>query len=280
MLDRMMLRSRQMPQDPPPRRRGATATTSRPDYFGLLKSLLSGLPWFQVGLGVSVLALAALVPWGTGQVLSAMDRQIASVQIRGTLVGEDPGALNSRVSQWVGRSFFATDLADVKNTMEQRPWVETAAVKRVWPDRLEIEIREKKPLAYWNDDQLISRSGKLFSPDNLEVAGALPRLMGPDERLAEVVGLARSMADALAARGSAFAGLKLEQRGAWTLVLGNGIEVALGRDQIEERFERFLTVYEGQLAARADEVTRIDARYTNGVAVKWKQSATTPGNNT
>ena len=63
---------------------------------------------------------------------------------------------------------------------------------------------------------------------------------------------------------------ELTVRGAWTLTLANGIEVALGRDQVEERFERFLTVYEGRLAVRADEVRRVDARYTNGVAVQWK----------
>ncbi|WP_404368492.1 cell division protein FtsQ/DivIB [Marinobacter sp.] len=280
MFDRMLLRSRQIPSDPPPRRRGATSTAPKPDYFGFLKSMLRGVPWFQAGLGLAVLALAAMVPWGTGKALSALDRQIASVQIQGPLIGEDREALYRRASRWVGRSFFATDLADIKNELEQRPWIETAAVRRVWPDGLEIEVREKKPLAYWNDDQLISRSGRLFSPSNRDIVGSLPRLSGPDERLGEVVAVARSMAEALTRHGSGFAGLSLEPRGAWTLVLGNGIQVALGRDQIEERFERFLVVYEGQLAARADEVTRIDARYTNGVAVKWKLSAATSGNNT
>ncbi|MDX1552747.1 MAG: cell division protein FtsQ, partial [Marinobacter sp.] len=44
----------------------------------------------------------------------------------------------------------------------------------------------------------------------------------------------------------------------------------LGRDQVEERFERFITVYQERLASRSDEVSRVDARYSNGVAVQWK----------
>lgn len=232
--------------------------------------MLAAVPWLQVGLGGVIILLAAMVPWGTGQVLAAMDRKIMAIDVAGQLVGETRTALEREAGDWLGKSFFATDLADVKADLEQRPWVESAAVKRVWPDRLLIEIREKKPLAYWNNDKLVSRSGELFAPGNREVAGKLPLLSGPDERVSEVIRMARSLADTLTERRIGFAGLTLEERGAWTLTLANGIEVALGRDQVEERFERFLTVYEGRLAVRADEVRRVDARYTNGVAVQWK----------
>jgi len=39
-----------------------------------------------------------------------------------------------------------------------------------------------------------------------------------------------------------------------------------------------MTVYQARLASRADEVSRVDARYTNGVAVQWKAvtAASTP----
>ena len=78
------------------------------------------------------------------------------------------------------------------------------------------------------------------------------------------------MSEQLLGYGLGFAGLTLEQRGAWTLTLANGIEVVLGRDQVEQRFERFITVYENRLASRVSEVSRVDARYSNGVAVQWK----------
>ncbi|WP_152206030.1 cell division protein FtsQ/DivIB [Marinobacter changyiensis] len=279
MLDRMQLRSRPVPSEPP-RRRGATSAGPENDPRAVFKLVFGAVPWLQAGLGAIVLVVAGLVPWGTGEALSALDRQIGSIQIKGSLVGESREALEQRAGQWVGRSFFATDLADVKAEIERRPWVETAAVKRVWPDGLVIEVREKKPLAYWNNDQLISRSGLLFSPSNRDVAGALPKLSGPDERVEEVISTARMMAGVLTERGLGFAGLALEERGAWTLTMANGIEVVLGRDQVEQRFERFMTVYEGQLAARADEVKRIDARYTNGVAVQWKQLDKASGKNT
>ena len=279
MFDQILIKSRPMPSDPP-RRRGATSMETTPGRLRLLGAILAAVPWSQAVIGAGVLLLAALVPWGTGQVLNAMDRQVMAIDITGDLVGESRVALERSAGQWVGRSFFATDLSDVKDKLEQRPWVESAAVRRVWPDRLAIEIREKKPLAYWSDGRLVSRSGEVFAPPNPEVAGKLPLLSGPDERVMDVIAMARTMSDTLVEHELGFAGLSLEQRGAWTLTLANGIEVVLGRDQVSERFERFVTVYQERLVSRASEVKRVDARYSNGVAVKWKPDAVASGKNT
>ncbi|HLT13512.1 MAG TPA: cell division protein FtsQ/DivIB [Marinobacter sp.] len=272
MLETLLIRSRAVPPEQP-RRRGATTVEPGRDRFGVLKAILAAVPWLQVGLGATVVLLAALVPWGTDRLLTAMDQQIVAVDVHGQFVGDSQVAIERAAGVWVGKSYFSTDLAEIKAELERRPWVESAAVKRVWPGRLEIDIREKKPLAYWSDGRLVSRSGELFAPANPEVAGKLPRLSGPDERVRDVIAMARSMSDQLFGYGLGFAGLSLEQRGAWTLTLTNGIEVVLGRDQVEQRFERFITVYENRLASRVDEVSRVDARYTNGVAVQWKADA-------
>lgn len=272
MLETLLIRSRAVPPEQP-RRRGATTVEPGQDRFGVLKAILAAVPWLQVGLGATVVLLAALVPWGTDRLLTAMDQQILAVDVHGQFVGDSRVGIERAAGAWIGKSYFSTDLADIKALLEQRPWVESAAVKRVWPGRLVIDIREKKPLAYWSDGRLVSRSGELFSPPNPEVAGRLPKLSGPDERVREVITMARKMSEQLYGYGLGFAGLALEARGAWTLTLANGIEVVLGRDKVEQRFERFITVYENRLASRVDEVSRVDARYTNGIAVQWKADA-------
>ncbi|WP_372964919.1 cell division protein FtsQ/DivIB [Marinobacter sp.] len=272
MLETLLIRSRAVPPEQP-RRRGATSVEPGQDRFGVLKAVLSAVPWLQVGLGATIVLLAALVPWGTDRLLAAMDQQIVAVDVHGKFVGDSQIGIERAAGAWIGKSYFSTDLAEIKAALESRPWVESAAVRRVWPGRLVIDIREKKPLAYWSDGRLVSRSGELFSPPNPEVAGRLPRLSGPDERVREVIAMARNMSEQLFGYGLGFAGLSLEQRGAWTLTLTNGIEVVLGRDKVEQRFERFITVYENRLASRVDEVSRVDARYTNGVAVQWKADA-------
>jgi cell division protein FtsQ len=269
MLTTLLVRTRAVPPDPP-RRRGATTLGPEPDRFGLVKAVLAAVPWLKVGIGATVVLLAAMLPWAMDRALTAMDQQIVAVDVHGDFIGESRVAIERAAGEWVGKSYFATDLEAIKSELEKRPWVASAAVKRVWPGRLEIDIREKKPLAYWTDGRLVSRSGELFTPPNPEVAGRLPRLAGPDERVREVIAMARTMSERLVGHGLGFAGLSLETRGAWTLTLNSGVEVVLGRDQVSRRFERFITVYENRLASRLNEVSRVDARYSNGVAVQWK----------
>lgn len=269
MLTTLLVRTRAVPPDPP-RRRGATTLGPEPDRFGLVKAVLAAVPWLKVGIGATVVLLAAMLPWAMDRALTAMDQQIVAVDVHGDFLGESRIAIERAAGAWVGKSYFASDLEAIKAELEQRPWVASAAVKRVWPGRLEIDIREKKPLAYWTNGRLVSRSGELFTPPNPEVAGRLPRLAGPDERVREVIAMARTMSERLVGHGLGFAGLSLETRGAWTLTLNSGVEVVLGRDQVSRRFERFITVYENRLASRLNEVSRVDARYSNGVAVQWK----------
>jgi cell division protein FtsQ len=66
-------------------------------------------------------------------------------------------------------------------------------------------------------------------------------------------------------------GLDLEARGAWTLELDNDIKVVVGRENINERLQRFLELYRLRLADKSAEIEQIDIRYTHGVAVKWRE---------
>ncbi len=143
MLETLLIRSRATPSEPP-RRRGATSLGPERDRFGVLKGVLAAVPWLQVGMGAVIVLLAALVPWGTGKVLGAMDQQILAVDVKGDFVGDSRVAIERAAGDWIGKSYFATDLSEIKESLERRPWVESAALRRVWPDRLVIDIREKK----------------------------------------------------------------------------------------------------------------------------------------
>ena len=81
MLETLLIRSRATPSEPP-RRRGATSLGPERDRFGVLKGVLAAVPWLQVGMGAVIVLLAALVPWGTGKVLGAMDQQILAVDVK------------------------------------------------------------------------------------------------------------------------------------------------------------------------------------------------------
>ena len=49
----------------------------------------------------------------------------------------------------------------------------------------------------------------------------------------------------------------------------------LGRRQVDERFERFITVALRMVCQRADDIAYVDMRYTNGFAIGWRSAART-----
>ena len=75
--------------------------------------------------------------------------------------------------------------------------------------------------------------------------------------------------DRLAGLGLTLTALDRDARGAWTLHLGQGLDLELGATRVEERLERFMRTWP-QLAA-AGRPAVVDLRYANGLAVRWAQ---------
>jgi cell division protein FtsQ len=73
--------------------------------------------------------------------------------------------------------------------------------------------------------------------------------------------------------GMRLAALQLDERGAVSFTLDNGVRVRLGRQQIDERFERFMLAATKLVSQRAADIAYVDMRYGNGFAVGWKGGA-------
>jgi cell division protein FtsQ len=48
----------------------------------------------------------------------------------------------------VGRNLFQISLDERRRALEQIPWIESVAVMRLLPDRLQVSLRERKPVAF------------------------------------------------------------------------------------------------------------------------------------
>ncbi|MGA7982969.1 MAG: cell division protein FtsQ/DivIB [Chromatiaceae bacterium] len=159
------------------------------------------------------------------------------------------------------------DLSELKGAVEAMPWVRSASLRRVWPDRLELEVEERRPLARWGDDGLVTAEGVVFRPHDEGLSGGLPHLAGTDEQAPVIVRRFMRWRRQLAAQGIALHSVTLDARGAWTLRCDRGLTVRLGISEVEQRVRRFLHVYPSVVSAGRPE--RMDMRYSNGLAVRW-----------
>jgi len=53
-----------------------------------------------------------------------------------------------KMSEAVGRNAFRISLAERKRELEKIPWVGSASVMRLWPNRLRVVVRERTPVAF------------------------------------------------------------------------------------------------------------------------------------
>ena len=51
--------------------------------------------------------------------------------------------------------FFEADMQAIHSAVSTLPWVDTVTVKRIWPDAIDIKVREKKPYARWGKEALL-----------------------------------------------------------------------------------------------------------------------------
>ncbi|MEH6445537.1 MAG: cell division protein FtsQ/DivIB [Oceanospirillaceae bacterium] len=170
-------------------------------------------------------------------------------------------------------SILALDIQEIQQLTVEEPWVNNAAIKRVWPPALEVEIQEQVPVAKWGNKGLLNHQGDIFWPLQRDQLDFLPILNGPSTDTARVMDQYHTLSRFFKGNDSYMQGLSLQDRGAWTLLLNNEIEVELGREKVLARLRRFLQLYKGHLYLKADQIARVDVRYTNGVAVKWRAKA-------
>src|SRR5690606_30013801 len=129
------------------------------------------------------------------------------------------------------------------------------------------------PAARWGDSGLLNTRGELFLTDARNTPEELPQLNGPQGTQTEVAKLYLATYPRLLAVGMHLTSVTLDPRGAWDLALAHGVDVRLGRQDVEGRLERFLQVASPVVAPRLNEIDYIDMRYSNGFAIGWAPAA-------
>ena len=174
-----------------------------------------------------------------------------------------------------GENFFSLPLQGIYQRAMGLSWVESAAVRREWPDRVVLSISERVPVAVWNANVLVSSSGQPFDALHKYAVDTLPQLKGPADRLGEVMDYYHSMSKVLLNTGLRIRVLAVDARLSARLTLDNGMQLVVDRQQYATKLRRFVHLYRNVLAEDSRTVKRVDLRYGDGIAVQWLDSAAT-----
>lgn len=216
------------------------------------------------------LTLVALPVVGLLNGWYAADRwPVRQLELQAEFANVSAEQIRAAAAPAIGIGFFAVDLAGVQKSVAQLPWVEKVEARKRWPDTLVLRVYEQRPYAHWGRSLLINRDGELFQvPGASEIQG-LPRLDGPNERIAEVIAFHSAVLAEAVGSGLQVSGVSLSARGSWTVHLDSGADIIVGNEHAPERLRRFLQMYPRVAASGQGAFEYVDLRYSNGFAMKW-----------
>ena len=178
----------------------------------------------------------------------------------------------------MGGNFFSVDLRKAREAFEAVPWVRRAIVRRVWPDRLIVQLDEHRAAALWQaedrGDRLVNAQGEVFIANVGDVEDeALPTFGGPEGSAAQVLAMFRRLEPVFRRLDMEIDMLTLSTRGSWRALLDSGAAVELGRGsekEVVERSERFVRTLSQVTDRYRKPLEYADLRHTDGYAVRLR----------
>ena len=217
----------------------------------------------------------ALIPFlMLGIYLAQMERvlPIRTIQLSGTFKNLDQQEVESTLQKYLGEGFFSLDIHQLQQNLDKRPWTDSVSIRRIWPDKLRVTIVEKKPVARWDDQHLLSDKAKVFLADAAEFE-FLPLVNGSSYQPAWVLNRFYQLEARFNKIDEQLVALRVDNRGALDAELISGLRIKFGRIDIKRKMDRLVNIYERQILPRREQIRQLDLRYSNGFAVAWKKEA-------
>jgi len=232
--------------------------------------------------GLLLLAAVLALRWVTRLPLFA----IRAIQVEGDVSRNSAASLRANALPNLSGSFLSMSLQDGRAAFESVPWVRSAVVQRVWPNRLKVRLEEHSPAAYWEtkaegadaqsdasvERRLVNSFGEVFQANLGDVEDEnLPVLAGPSGSAAAMLQMWRQLQQMSRGLDQTVERLDLSGRGSWRMSLDKGAVVELGRGEESEVLARY-----GQLVRTLTQITEryqapllsADLRHVDGYALR------------
>jgi cell division protein FtsQ len=165
-------------------------------------------------------------------------------------------------------SIFDADPHVIRAKLLTEPYIAEAQVRRLWPNRIEILIVERRPVALWQTEgriRVVDRDGVPFAAHDPTRFPNLLLVVGPGAAI-QASHLIDTLAKQPSIRPRVKAAVFVGQR-RWNLRLDNGVEVRLPEEGADAALAELASLdREQQILAR--EIDAIDLRFPDKLIVR------------
>ncbi|MSR16179.1 MAG: FtsQ-type POTRA domain-containing protein [Methylococcaceae bacterium] len=214
---------------------------------------------------IVIMALLTSLVYSVKQIIP-----IKHVKVDGEFQNLSKNEIKTALEPLVDVGFFDADIQMIQNTLTQMIWVDSAIVNRIWSDTLSIKIKEKHPIVRWGTEALISNSGEIIQPKDIEPFENLSILYGVEGQELKSLEIMKGVNTALSDHEMSMAEFSINNRWAWKIKLTTGLEILLGRNDQLKKLQRFMKTLDILGHEKINAMAVVDLRYPNGYGVSWK----------
>jgi len=148
-------------------------------------------------------------------------------------------------------------------------WPRTVSVRRIWPDRLDVNVTKVTLIARWREDEYLTSTGSVVKvPEPVWKLPLLDCAMATPLEAMEMFGLLREIA---AGESLVLTELSQNRIGEWQIRFAEQLTVNLGAEKVVERMRRFAWAYRNATRINPVSIAYVDTRYPNGVAIRFNE---------
>ena len=178
--------------------------------------------------------------------------------------------IRAAIGIYPGEYFFGTDLNRAQIRTESLPWVDRAVVRRLWPNRIVVQIVETEPYALWQQNgqfSLVSHTGEEITKlkDVQSLPTGLKTLVGADApKHAQIIETELKAYQNIWTRTQSLVHMRGNR---WDLYLDGGVQVKLPETDIALALGR-LSALQANTQILDRELAIIDLRLPDRIGLR------------
>lgn len=195
---------------------------------------------------------------------------ITTVKINGQIVRTSEQEICDSIANLLNNGFFGTNVAVVRASLKKLPWIASAKVEKIWPDKLSVTVNEKIPIARWRGKGLVTTTGEIIYSEMFNDLDKLPIFWGNEKQVKKMLENYLVISDTLKQHNIIVSEIEIMPDHGIRAILNNGIMLFLGQEGLLDRLNRFTLAYRNKLQKVLYKIDYVDLRYVNGIAIGWK----------
>jgi cell division protein FtsQ len=241
--------------------------------------------WILKGvIAIDLVCIALLISgWGWRYMTSLNNLSLREIRVSGLHVMGKEELRRLAGVRW-GENLLKIDVKRVCNNIKRDPWIADVAVKKVFPDKVDIKVEERKPIAAIDMGRyfyLMDIKGEVFLRLNDEEAKGYLIIKGlreedlekDDQTVQRFIWDAIALFPLLVERGlEDFDCIEINRYSGLTLISrSRGISVNIGQEEFERRLDRLRTILGLNSHQRFKQIVSIDLSFPNQAIIRINQ---------